>query len=162
MSRETFLKKIDGVYQVVHEVEQTDADLQYIQHKKEMQDILLRLQDIDIKRFKFIDGALTVDEYEPFKQEAITLRLRYNELETLVVGYEPQGTIFEYQAPEPEPIVEEVVEEVVEEQPHDFTYEEIEQAAEIPDQVVEEPTAEEVVEEPIQEEQVVTETEETV
>lgn len=108
MKRETFLKKIDGVYQVVHEVEQNDADLQYLQHKKEMQGILLRLQEIDIKRFKYIDGALTLDEYEPFKQEAITLRLRYNELETLIVDYQPQGTIFEYQAPEPEIFEEEI------------------------------------------------------
>jgi hypothetical protein len=96
MSRETFLKKIDGKYQVVHEVEQTDVDLQYIQNKKEMKDILLRLQDIDIKRFKFIDGVLTVDEYEPFKQEAIDLRLRYNELEAFVLNYVPEGIVYEY------------------------------------------------------------------
>lgn len=46
-----------------------------------MREIELRLKELDIKTFKFIDGELTQEEYEPYKQEKISLRNEHNLLE---------------------------------------------------------------------------------
>jgi hypothetical protein len=48
-----------------------------------MEEIRLRLVDLDIKTFKFIDGDITEIEYEPFKKEKIALRLEYKDLENV-------------------------------------------------------------------------------
>lgn len=58
--------------------EQEIADLKKPQR---MAEIKARLEVLDIKTYKFIDGELTDKEYEPFKQEKIALRKEYNELE---------------------------------------------------------------------------------
>lgn len=46
-----------------------------------MQEIRTRLQELDIKRFKYIDKHITEAEYEPFRTEANALRDEYNALE---------------------------------------------------------------------------------
>ena len=46
-----------------------------------MREIKLRLNELDIKTFKFVDGELTTTEYEPYRLEKIALRQEYNTLE---------------------------------------------------------------------------------
>ena len=46
-----------------------------------MNEIKVRLLELDIKTFKFIDGQLSAEAYEPFRLEKIALRLEYNTLE---------------------------------------------------------------------------------
>lgn len=43
--------------------------------------IQARLAELDIKTFKFIDGQLSAEAYEPYRLEKIALRLEYNTLE---------------------------------------------------------------------------------
>jgi len=46
-----------------------------------MAEIQARLHELDIKTFKFIDGDLTAEAYEPYKQEKQALREEYRILE---------------------------------------------------------------------------------
>ena len=59
----------------------TESEIQDLKKPQRMAEIKIRLKELDIKTFKFIDGDLTEQEYEPFKQEKIELRKEYNALE---------------------------------------------------------------------------------
>lgn len=59
----------------------TESEIQDLQKPQRMAEIKARLHELDIKTFKFIDGDLSEQEYEPFKQEKIELRKEYKALE---------------------------------------------------------------------------------
>ena len=56
-------------------------EIETLKTPQRLEQIKTRLKELDIKTFKFIDGDLTQDEYEPYKQEKIALRKEYNDLE---------------------------------------------------------------------------------
>ncbi len=47
----------------------------------EMEEIQAKLNNTDYKTLKWMEGLLTDEEYNPTKEERISLRSRYNELE---------------------------------------------------------------------------------
>jgi len=74
------LKYVDGEI-----VETVDGDLvnelQVVAEKNRLAEILTELKKIDKKRFRFIDGDMTTEEYETYRLEAIALRAEYHGLE---------------------------------------------------------------------------------
>ena len=56
-------------------------DIEKLQIPQRLASIKSRLQELDIKTYKYIDGELSQDEYEVYKQEKIALRKEYNEIE---------------------------------------------------------------------------------
>lgn len=68
---------VDGETVSVERIQTVD-----VTDKLRMAEIRLRLKELDIKAFKFIDGELTETEYEPFRLEKLALRAEYNALES--------------------------------------------------------------------------------
>lgn len=68
---------VDGETVSVERIQTVD-----VTDKLRMAEIRLRLKELDIKTFKFIDGELTETEYEPFRLEKLALRAEYNALES--------------------------------------------------------------------------------
>lgn len=68
---------VDGETVSVERIQTVD-----VTDKLRMVEIRLRLKELDIKTFKFIDGELTETEYEPFRLEKLALRTEYNALES--------------------------------------------------------------------------------
>lgn len=68
---------VDGETVSVERIQTVD-----VTDKLRMVEIRLRLKELDIKTFKFIDGELTETEYEPFRLEKLALRAEYNALES--------------------------------------------------------------------------------
>ena len=59
----------------------TESEIQDLQKPQRMAEIKARLEALDIKTYKFIDGELTDKQYEPYRLEKIALRKEYNALE---------------------------------------------------------------------------------
>lgn len=59
----------------------TESEIQDLQKPQRMAEIKARLHELDIKTYKFIDGELTQEQYEPYRLEKIELRKEYNALE---------------------------------------------------------------------------------
>ena len=53
-----------------------------IQARAELYVKLNELKNTDYKLLKYMDGELTAEEYEPFKQQRAQLRVRIRELES--------------------------------------------------------------------------------
>lgn len=61
----------------------TQKEIDILKIPQRMQEIKSKLQELDIKTYKYIDGELSSDEYEVYKNEKIALRKEYNELEKM-------------------------------------------------------------------------------
>ena len=59
----------------------TESEIQDLKKPQRMAEIKARLEALDIKTYKFIDGELTDKQYEPYRLEKIALRKEYNTLE---------------------------------------------------------------------------------
>lgn len=59
----------------------SESEIQELKKPQRMAEIKARLEALDIKTYKFIDGELTDKQYEPYRLEKIALRKEYNELE---------------------------------------------------------------------------------
>lgn len=59
----------------------SEREIQELKKPQRMAEIKARLQALDIKTYKFIDGELTEKQYEPYRLEKIALRKEYNQLE---------------------------------------------------------------------------------
>lgn len=49
--------------------------------QQRLQDIIIALKETDYHALKFIEGALTEEEFAPYKAERHALRLEHNQLE---------------------------------------------------------------------------------
>ena len=57
-----------------------------IQARAELYVKLNELKNTDYKLLKYMDGELTAEVYEPFKQQRAQLRVRIRELEAIIKG----------------------------------------------------------------------------
>lgn len=53
------------------------------QAESEMRACKIHMSNLDYKRDKWVDGAMTDEEYEPIRQKFAELRQKYNEMEEL-------------------------------------------------------------------------------
>lgn len=56
-------------------------DIRVLKIKSEIVDLKNKLRATDYKALKFAEGWLTIEEYEPIREERWMLRKRINELE---------------------------------------------------------------------------------
>jgi hypothetical protein len=63
------------------EITQTNAEKLRARKDTELAAIRQQLSGSDYKALKFVDGSLSAEEYEPYKQVRLTLRDKYNRIE---------------------------------------------------------------------------------